>query len=154
MRDSRCRSFHLKRWTTSTGTSSWTTTGVPRNNGRLDSPDVTSDEYNPICGDRVILDLSISEGLIADAAFTGEGCSITQASASMMTELLPGLTPSEALSLWKTFDRMMDGDETAATELQGRGDLHSLSAVRRFPVRIKCALLAWKALEMGLEEGN
>ena len=124
----------------------------PRNNGRLESPDITSDEYNPICGDRVVLDLSINEGRIADAAFTGEGCSITQASASMMTELLPGLTPEEALSLWETFDRMMDGDEAAARDLQGRGDVHSLSAVRRFPVRIKCALLAWKALELGLEE--
>ena len=91
----------------------------PRNNGRLESPDVTSDEYNPICGDRVILDLSISDGRIAQASFTGEGCSITQASASMMTELLPGLTPTEALSLWRTFDRMMDGDEAAAGELQG-----------------------------------
>ena len=123
----------------------------PRNNGRLESPDITSDEYNPICGDRVVLELSISDGRIAEAAFTGEGCSITQASASMMTELLAGLTPEEALSLWNTFDRMMDGDEEAASELQGRGDLHSLSAVRRFPVRIKCALLAWKALELGLE---
>ncbi len=124
----------------------------PRNNGRLDFPDVTSDEYNPICGDRVVLDLSIKDGRIAEVAFTGEGCSITQASASMMTELLPGLTPSEALGLWKTFDRMMDGDEAAAAELQSLGDLHSLSAVRRFPVRIKCALLGWKALEVGLEE--
>ena len=126
----------------------------PRNSGRLESPDVTSDEYNPICGDRVVLDLAISDGRIAQATFTGEGCSITQASASMMTELLPGLTASEALSLWQTFDRMMDGDEAAASELQTRGDLHALSAVRRFPVRIKCALLAWKALEMGLEAGG
>ncbi len=124
----------------------------PRNNGRLESPDVTSDEYNPICGDRVVLDLSINEGRIADAAFTGEGCSITQASASMMTELLTGLTPAEARRLWETFDRMMDGDEAAASDLQTLGDIHALSAVRRFPVRIKCALLAWKALELGLEE--
>ena len=126
----------------------------PRNNGRLESPDITSDEYNPICGDRVVLDLSINEGRIADAAFTGEGCSITQASASMMTELLTGLTPAEARRLWETFEHMMDGDEAAASDLQGRGDVHSLSAVRRFPVRIKCALLAWKALELGLEDAE
>ncbi len=124
----------------------------PRNNGRLDSPDIRSDEYNPICGDRVALELSLRQGLITEAAFTGEGCSISQASASMMTELLGGLTPSEARRLWETFGRMMDGDKAAADELQTRGDLHALSAVRRFPVRIKCALLAWKALELGLEE--
>ena len=124
----------------------------PRNNVRLNSPDVTSDEYNPICGDRVVLELSIREGRIAEAAFTGEGCSISQASASMMTELLAGLTPAEARRLWETFEHMMDGNEAAASELQTRGDIHALSAVRRFPVRIKCALLAWKALELGLEE--
>ena len=126
----------------------------PRNNGRLESPDITSDEYNPICGDRVVLDLSINEGRIADAAFTGEGCSITQASASMMTELLTGLTPAEARRLWETFEHMMDGDEAAARDLQTCGDIHALSAVRRFPVRIKCALLAWKALELGLEDAE
>ena len=114
-------------------------------------PDIEYDEYNPICGDRVVLQLKLDGANIGQAGFQGEGCSITQASASMMVELLSGKTLEEAEELSETVRAMMRG-QTSQQELGSLGSLEALQAVRKFPVRIKCALLAWTALEIGIEE--
>lgn len=121
----------------------------PRNKGELADPDVTVHMKNPSCGDEVHLQLRVREGVIEEAKFLGEGCSISQASISMMTQLVKGRTPHEALELARRFTAMMHGDPEAARDRQ-MGDLRSLAGVAKFPVRVKCALLGWNALEEGL----
>ena len=119
---------------------------------QIEQPDIEYDEYNPVCGDRVVLQLKLKDGRIGEASFRGEGCSISQASASMMVDLLPGKTLEEAEELGEVFSRMMRGKPPSERELAGLGELEALQAVRKFPVRIKCALLVWVALEEGAEE--
>jgi nitrogen fixation protein NifU and related proteins len=121
----------------------------PRNKGELADPDVTVHMKNPSCGDEVHLQLRVRDGVIEEAKFLGEGCSISQASISMMTQLVKGRTPHEALELARRFTAMMHGDPEAARDRQ-MGDLRSLAGVAKFPVRVKCALLGWNALEEGL----
>ena len=122
----------------------------PRNMVEIEEPDIEYDEYNPICGDQVVLQLKLSDGRIEEVGFHGQGCSISQASASMMTDSLREKTPEEAEQLSGTFRRLMQGHEPSEDEHAELGDLKALQGVRRFPVRIKCALLAWTALEEGI----
>ena len=122
------------------------------NKVRLEEPDIEYDEYNPICGDRVVLQLKLKDGRIREAGFHGEGCSISQASASMMTEILRGKTLKQVLGLSGTFRQMMHRTAPLQEGTSELGDLEALRAVRNFPVRIKCALLAWTALEEGIGE--
>jgi nitrogen fixation protein NifU and related proteins len=121
----------------------------PRNKGALDAPDVSVHMNNPTCGDEVQLQLRLRDGVIEDAKFVGEGCSISQASISMMTQLVKGRRAEEALALAARFTAMMHGDVEAARDRQ-MGDLRALAGVARFPVRVKCALLGWNALEEAL----
>ena len=123
-----------------------------RNAGRLEGADIEYDELNPICGDRVVLQLRVRDGRIDEAGFHGEGCSISQASASMMTDLLKGKSLEEAEELAELFRDMMGGRSPTEEERAGLGDLESMLGVRKFPVRIKCALLGWVALEEGIGE--
>jgi nitrogen fixation NifU-like protein len=120
----------------------------PRNRGRLDPHDVSVEGANPLCGDELILTLRLRDGRVEDARFEGRGCSISQASTSMMTEAIKGKPLAEIRALVARFKGMMHGQD-AADEL---GDLAALQGVRKFPVRIKCATLAWVALEQGLDE--
>jgi nitrogen fixation NifU-like protein len=124
----------------------------PRNRGNLLNPTAKADGYNPLCGDEVELELVIDdEGVIQDVAFKGRGCSISQASTSMMTELIKGQDRSEAQHLVDAFKRMMtDPEDEPPAEL---GDLEAFQGVAKFPVRVKCATLAWNVLEQGLR-GN
>ena len=122
------------------------------NKVRLEEPDIEYDEYNPICGDQVVVQLRLTDGRIGEARFHGEGCSISQASASMMTDVLRGRTLEEADEIGETFRQMMRGRSPTEEERAELGDLGALQVVRRFPVRIKCALLGWTALEIGIEE--
>jgi nitrogen fixation protein NifU and related proteins len=121
----------------------------PRNKGELPDADVSIHMNNPTCGDEVHLQLRLKDGIIEDARFIGEGCSISQASISMMTQLVKGRTAGEALALADRFTAMMHGDAEAARD-RSMGDLRSLAGVAKFPVRVKCALLGWNALEEGL----
>ncbi|MEJ2547515.1 MAG: SUF system NifU family Fe-S cluster assembly protein [Gemmatimonadota bacterium] len=118
----------------------------PRNKGVIEKSTHQLTLNNPLCGDVVELQLLVEDGTIVDAAFEGSGCSISQASASMMTERLKGRPVADALTLDETFTRMLHGDEAAAAD-EDLGDLRALAGVSRFPVRIKCALLAWNCLE-------
>ena len=118
----------------------------PRNKGDLDDVTHTVTMNNPLCGDVIDLLIRVQGGRIADIGFKGKGCSISQASASMMTERLNGKTIDEALALTGTFKQMLHGNEAAADDAE-LGDLRALQGVSRFPVRVKCALLAWNCLE-------
>jgi nitrogen fixation NifU-like protein len=123
----------------------------PRNKGELAEPDVSVHMRNPTCGDEIRLQLRVRDGVIEDARFVGDGCSISQASVSMMTQLVKGKSVAEALELAGRFTEMMHGDADAARDKR-MGDLRSLAGVAKFPVRVKCALLGWNALEEGVGE--
>ena len=107
---------------------------------------------NPTCGDRIRLTLDIVDDIVQDAKFDGEGCSISMSSASMMTEAIKGKTIEEALKMSDEFSKMMLGEDYQIDE--EAGDIEALSGVAKFPARIKCATLAWKALERGTKNEN
>ena len=117
----------------------------PRNKGTLEHPTHAVSLTNPLCGDEIDLQLRVEGGVIKDVGFVGRGCSISQASASMMTQLLKDHTLAEAVGLAGRMSAMMQGDEAAARD-KALGDLRALAGVAKFPVRIKCALLPWNAL--------
>lgn len=122
----------------------------PRNRGELEEPDREAHVRNPTCGDEIRLQLRLGEdGRIADVRFTGEGCSISQAAASMMTQLMKGRTPDEAAGIGERFTRMLHADEEAARDRE-LGDLRALAGVAKFPVRVKCALLGFDAMKAAL----
>ena len=121
----------------------------PRNKGALDKPDASAEMKNPLCGDEITLQVAFTGKGVGDLRFSGRGCSISQASASMMTQLVKGKDVSEINALRHRFREMMLGDPTALTD-EKLGSLRALSGVARFPARVKCALLAWNALESAL----
>ena len=123
----------------------------PRRRGRLDHPDAHADGQNPLCGDEISIDVTFDDDGVADVAVTGQGCSISQASASMMAEAIVGKSFDEVAELTHRFKVMMDieeGDPGLDSSRPGEvlGDLEALQGVRRFPVRIKCAALPWVTL--------
>lgn len=124
----------------------------PRNRGEIqDVSDVTINMNNPTCGDRIQLQFKIDDGKVTDVKFDGEGCSISMSSASMMTQAIKGLEVEEAIKLSHIFSEMMQGKEYDEDDLD-LGDIEALSGVAKFPARIKCATLAWKAMEKGLQQ--
>jgi nitrogen fixation NifU-like protein len=140
---------------------------APRNRGELPVPPAHMVEgFNPLCGDEVVLYLDVDDGIITDVKIAGQGCSISQASTSMMSAAVKGKPVAEARTLTRAFKALMsiheskiggdgvDGDDAAADELAGirLGDLEALQGVVKFPVRIKCATLAWNTLTQGLDE--
>lgn len=121
----------------------------PRNKGSLEENSVTIDMNNPTCGDRIHLTLKLNGDIVEDAKFDGEGCSISMSSASMMTQIVKGKKLDEALELADIFSKMMLGEEFD-DEKYDLGDVEALQGVAKFPARIKCATLAWKAMEKGV----
>jgi nitrogen fixation protein NifU and related proteins len=121
----------------------------PRNKGQLEAPDASVHMNNPTCGDEVELQLKVDGDTITDVAFTGHGCSISQASISMMTARLKGRSVADAEELARLFTALMHGDPELATDKR-LGDLRALAGVAKFPVRVKCALLGFNALESAL----
>jgi nitrogen fixation NifU-like protein len=122
----------------------------PRNRGSLNKPSVSAEVANVFCGDDVKLDLAIEGDRVTAVRFLGQGCSISQASASMMTQAITGLGLDEVDALLETFKGMMNG--SGQVDTKRLGDLEALQGVRRFPARVKCATLAWKALQQALEQ--
>jgi nitrogen fixation protein NifU and related proteins len=120
----------------------------PRNRGSLEDETLTIDMNNPTCGDRIHLTLKVEDGIVTDAKFDGEGCSISMSSASMMTQAIKGQPIDNAMKLSTIFSDMMQGKEY--DEDIDLGDIEALQGVSKFPARIKCATLAWKAMEKGL----
>jgi nitrogen fixation protein NifU and related proteins len=123
----------------------------PRNRGAMDDPTAVVHMNNPTCGDEVVLRVKLEGDTITDAKFEGVGCSISQASISMMTQLLKGKSTAEAVAAMRRFTEMMHGDEEAARDKR-LGDLRTLAGVSKFAARVKCALLGWNALEEALKE--
>ena len=122
----------------------------PRNKGTLDNADASVEMKNPLCGDEIGLQVAFDGDSISDVRFSGRGCSISQASASMMTQLVKGKRRDEIDSIRNQFRDLMLG--VSQGDEQNLGSLRSLSGVARFPARVKCALLAWNALENALAE--
>lgn len=125
----------------------------PRNFREIDGATQTAEGYNPLCGDRVVIYLQLDDDVIGDISFQGSGCAISTASASMMTVSLKGKTRTEAEDLFQRFHTMVTGAADRAIEPQALGKLAAFSGVREFPVRVKCANLAWHALHAALD-GN
>jgi nitrogen fixation protein NifU and related proteins len=137
---------------------------APRNRGELPVPPACKVEgFNPLCGDEVVLYLDVDDGVVRDVRTDGQGCSISQASTSMMSAAVKGQPIADARQLIRAFKALMsihesklegdgeDGDRAAAEGVR-LGDLEALQGVVKFPVRIKCATLAWNTLEQGLDE--
>jgi len=141
---------------------------APRNRGELPVPPAAKVEgFNPLCGDEVVLYLDVDDGVVRDVRTEGQGCSISQASTSMMSAAVKGQPVDDARQLIRAFKSLMsiheskldgevDGAGEAASALEGieLGDLEALQGVVKFPVRIKCATLAWNTLEQGLDEAG
>ncbi|MCK1994322.1 Fe-S cluster assembly sulfur transfer protein SufU [Peribacillus muralis] len=122
----------------------------PRNKGMLEDGSMTIDMNNPTCGDRIRLTMKIEDGIVRDVKFDGDGCSISMSSASMMTQAIKGKDVDTALAMSETFSLMIQGKEY--DDEMDLGDIEALQGVSKFPARIKCATLAWKAMEKGLKE--
>lgn len=126
----------------------------PRNEGVVESPDVATRGHNPLCGDQIELSMKLSGDLVEDVKLKCRGCSISQASGSLMSERVKGRPVSEILDLVRTFKGMMLEDhDLSDEEYEALGDLEALEGVKNYPVRIKCALLAWNTLLEALEMG-
>ena len=122
----------------------------PRRHEPLPAPDVVAEGYNPLCGDEVELRLAFDDGRIRDLSFHGRGCSISQASGSMLTDAVIGKPVEEVRRLVGMFTKMLTEPEGEPPE--ELGDLEALQGVAKFPVRVKCATLAWHTLEDGLKQ--
>ncbi len=123
-----------------------------RHRGEIGHATVTVDHNNPVCGDEIHLQVRVDDGRLADLGHTGDGCSISQASASMMSEVVIGKSRAEALALVDHMRAVMHGTEEPDEELLEDGI--ALAGVRQFPARVKCALLSWMALKDALEQGD
>lgn len=123
----------------------------PRNRGRFEDGAVTIDLNNPTCGDKISLQLIVEDEVVKSAKFTGEGCSISMSSASMMTDAVKGKTIQQALAMAEKFSSLVKGEPVEFEEYE---DIEALSGVSKFPARIKCATLAWNALRKGVEQGK
>jgi nitrogen fixation NifU-like protein len=123
----------------------------PRNFGGLESADASVEGFNPMCGDRLTLRLKLADDTISDIRFEGDGCAISTASASLMTEAVKGKTRADALQLFERVHQLLTNDAAPADEL---GKLAALSGVREYPARVKCASLCWHTLAAALQSAN
>lgn len=121
----------------------------PRNFRTLPAPSHSAEGYNPLCGDRLHLYLQVEDGVVRDVGFEGSGCAISKASASLMTDSIKGRPVAEVRELFQRFHRMVTTPPDAPVEDLGK--LSVLSGVREFPVRVKCASLAWHTLKAALD---
>ena len=121
----------------------------PRNFGRLEGASHHAEGFNPLCGDRFSIFLRIDGDRIAEAAFEGSGCAISKASASLMTDWIKGGTVAEARDVFERFHRMITTPSDVPVEELGK--LSALAGVREFPVRVKCASLAWHTLKAAMD---
>jgi len=138
----------------------------PRNRGELEPPAHRAEGFNPLCGDEIVVYLDIRDDVVADVAIGGQGCSISQASASMMTAAIKGKTVAETRNIIRSFKALMsvhenelgggDGVDDDSTEVEAEevdlGDLEALRGVVKFPVRIKCATLSWNTVTQALDD--
>ncbi len=127
----------------------------PRNFGKLEHYNHEADGYNPLCGDKLHIYLDLDEqGRIADVSFEGEGCAISVASASLMTEAMKGRSMQEMQAMFEAFQQMVTADIAEAPDDDTLGKLAVLAGVREFPSRIKCATLCWHTLKAATEDSG
>lgn len=127
----------------------------PRNFGALEGANRDQEGYNPLCGDQLHVYLLVSDkGLIEDIQFEGSGCAISKASASIMTETLKGKTESEAQEIFARFHKVVTSDADAPVDADGIGKMAVFAGVREFPMRVKCATLAWHTMSSALKRGE
>lgn len=122
----------------------------PKNFGKIEPANRTAEGYNPLCGDRVDLYLQVDDGVIQNISFQGSGCAISKSSASVMTTVLKGKSITEAEQLFKKFQKLITGDAEAA-DSEELGKLAIFGGVREFPLRVKCAGLAWHTMLAALK---
>ena len=125
----------------------------PRNFGVLEDANRSAEGYNPLCGDKLRLTLIIEGARVKDIRFFGEGCAISTASSSVMTDLLKGKTEEDATKMLDAFHALVTG-ESPKEDAPELGKLEVFSGVGRFPVRVKCAMLPWRTLESALKNGR
>ncbi len=123
----------------------------PRNVRKPDGSNRHADGYNPLCGDKISVYLRVANGVVEDAGFLGSGCAISSASASMMTDCLAGKTEAEALLLFERFHDLVTGRRPSDELAPLVGKLAVFSGVREFPIRVKCATLAWHTFKAALD---
>lgn len=121
----------------------------PRNSAQLSDANRQADGYNPLCGDKVTVYLKVEDGVVEDVSFKGAGCAISTASASLMTQAVKGKGLAETEELFKRFHGLVTGKAEEGAEL---GELMAFQGVSEFPVRVKCATLAWHTLQAALEK--
>ena len=127
----------------------------PRNFGRLEDADREAEGNNPLCGDQLTLFVKTADGIVTDISFEGTGCAISTASASLMTETLKGKSIAEAQDIFERFHAMVTGDPNQEPEgIKELGKLGVLAGVREFPVRVKCASLAWHTFKAAIDEAD
>ena len=129
-------------------------TKCPRNFGELQGANCTAEGFNPLCGDQLTLYLVLEDGVLKDVRFEGKGCAISTASASLMTEAIKGKTAEEVAALFQRFQSVVTSPVDSDIDTLELGKLAALAGVREFPLRIKCAILAWHTLRAALEDGD
>lgn len=122
----------------------------PRNFGELENANCFAEGYNPLCGDHINVALVVENGAITEVKFSGNGCAISKASASIMTTLLKGKTLAEAGEMFEQFHDLVTNDDAAA-EVESLGKMAVFSGVREFPARVKCASLCWHTMRNAIE---
>ncbi len=122
----------------------------PRNFGPLEGATESVELFNPLCGDTITVDIRVEDGTVTDCRFHGHGCAISQASASIMTERVKGMEREEALALIERFKEAMRGERSFEEIGEQLGEGVALQGVTKFPVRVKCATLAWHSLQKAL----
>ncbi len=123
----------------------------PRNFHKLENANRQADGYNPLCGDKLSVYMRVEDGIIREVGFIGAGCAISTASASMMTESLKGKTEAEVETLFNRFHDLVTGNIPPDSDLSTLGKLAVFAGVREYPVRVKCASLAWHTMHAALE---
>ena len=124
----------------------------PRNTAPVESPDIDLEVNNPFCGDEFQIQMKVEGDTVSQVGITGRGCAISQASASLLAELVEGKTSHEVRASVGAFRRLLKGEDVSEEERDMLGDIEALSGVRKFPVRIKCALLSWVGLDDALKD--
>ena len=127
----------------------------PRNRGTLEPPAIRTEGHNPLCGDEIEVYIAVDNDIVSDIKISGQGCSISQSSASMMSAAIKGKPVAEVRALIHRFKHMMSIEDVEEPDTSAPlGDLEALQGVVKFPVRIKCAVLAWNTLAEGLDSAT
>ena len=124
----------------------------PRNFGKIDAANRVREGYNPLCGDHLLVYLHVAGDTFADISFEGSGCAISKASASLMTAALKGKPVPEAVAMFEKFQEMVTAEVDAPVDDQSLGKMAVFAGVREFPMRVKCATLAWHTMKAAVDE--